>query len=96
MNSRLPQGSGRIVAASGSFLSLGLAVGPAISGGLISPGGFTLAAWGIGITVVLTLLLLIVPLASIRREHAPLGVVVPNLQSNCSRSPRITGKVADH
>lgn len=69
--------AGRIVAASGSFLSLGLAVGPAISGGLISLGGFTLAAWGIGITVVLTLLLLIVPLASIRREHAPLGVVVP-------------------
>ncbi|MCO7514063.1 MFS transporter [Pseudomonas guariconensis] len=60
---------GRVVAAASSFLSLGLAVGPAISGGLISLGGFTLAAWGIGVTVVLTLLLVTVPLASIRREH---------------------------
>ncbi|MFK0088697.1 MFS transporter [Pseudomonas sp. NPDC090755] len=63
---------GRVVAAASSFLSLGLAVGPAISGGLISLGGFSLAAWGIGVTVVLTLLLVIAPLASIRREHAPL------------------------
>ncbi|MHC6225120.1 MFS transporter [Pseudomonas sp. X10] len=63
---------GRVVAAASSFLSLGLAVGPAISGGLISLGGFTLAAWGIGVTVVLTLLLVTVPLASIRRGHAPL------------------------
>lgn len=60
---------GRVVAAAGSFLSLGLAVGPAISGGLISLGGFTLAAWGIGVTVVLTLALVSVPLARIRREH---------------------------
>lgn len=62
---------GRVVAAASSFLSLGLAVGPAISGGLISLGGFSLAAWGIGVTVVLTLLLVSIPLASIRREHAP-------------------------
>ncbi|MHA6195241.1 MFS transporter [Pseudomonas wadenswilerensis] len=60
---------GRVVAAAGSFLSLGLAVGPAISGGLISLGGFTLAAWGIAVTVVLTLALVSVPLARIRREH---------------------------
>ena len=60
---------GRVVAAAGSFLSLGLAVGPAISGGLISLGGFTLAAWGSGVTVVLTLALVSVPLARIRREH---------------------------
>lgn len=65
---------GRIVAASSSFLSLGLAVGPAISGGLISLGGFSLAAWGIAVTVILTLLLVIAPLASIRREHAPLSL----------------------
>lgn len=65
---------GRIVAAASSFLSLGLAVGPAISGGLISLGGFSLAAWGIAVTVVLTLLLVIVPLASIRREHATLNL----------------------
>ena len=63
---------GRVVAAASSFLSLGLAVGPAISGGLISLGGFTLAAWGIGVTVVLTLLLVIVPLASVRRESVRL------------------------
>ncbi|WP_336274024.1 MFS transporter [Vreelandella indica] len=62
---------GRVAAAAGSFLSLGLAVGPAISGGLISLGGFSLAAWGIGVTVVLTLLLVIPPLASVRRELAP-------------------------
>ncbi|MNE46213.1 Major Facilitator Superfamily protein [compost metagenome] len=61
---------GRVVAAAGSFLSLGLTVGPAISGGLIAVGGFTLAAWGIAVTVVLTLLLVAVPLASIRRQHA--------------------------
>ena len=61
---------GRVVAAASGFLSLGLAVGPAISGGLISMGGFTLAAWGIAVTVVLTLLLVIVPLATVRREHA--------------------------
>lgn len=60
---------GRVVAAAGSFLSLGLAVGPAISGGLISLGGFTLAAWGIVVTVVLTLALVSVPLARIRKEH---------------------------
>ena len=67
---------GRVVAAASSFLSLGLAVGPAISGGLISLGGFTLAAWGIGVTVVLTLLLVSVPLASIRREPAALTPAV--------------------
>lgn len=61
---------GRVVAAASGFLSLGLAVGPAISGGLISIGGFNLAAWGIVVTVVLTLLLVIVPLATVRREHA--------------------------
>ena len=61
---------GRVVAAASSFLSLGLAVGPAISGGLISLGGLTLAAWGIAVTVLLTLLLVIVPLNSIRREQA--------------------------
>ncbi|WP_425930529.1 MFS transporter [Pseudomonas sp. NyZ201] len=60
---------GRVVAAAGSFLSLGLAVGPAISGGLISLGGFGLAAWGIAVTVVLTLALVSVPLARIRKEH---------------------------
>ena len=61
---------GRVVAAASSFLSLGLAVGPAISGGLISLGGLTLAAWGIAVTVLLTLLLVIVPLNSVRREQA--------------------------
>lgn len=65
---------GRVVAAASSFLSLGLAVGPAISGGLISLGGFSLAAWGIGVTVVLTLLLVSIPLASIRREHVAVGL----------------------
>lgn len=67
---------GRIVAAASSFLSLGLAVGPAISGGLISLGGLSLAAWGIAVTVVLTLLLVIPPLASIRRERAPLNLAM--------------------
>lgn len=61
---------GRVVAAASSFLSLGLAVGPAISGGLISLGGFTLAAWGIAVTVLLTLLLVIIPLNSNRRKDA--------------------------
>lgn len=65
---------GRVVAAASSFLSLGLAVGPAISGGLISLGGFSLAAWGIAVTVVLTLLLVMIPLASIRRAPAPMSL----------------------
>ncbi|WP_449433136.1 MFS transporter [Pseudomonas putida] len=69
---------GRVVAAAGSFLSLGLAVGPAISGGLISLGGFTLAAWGIGVTVVLTLLLVAVPLVSIRLNHRSMSTDVVN------------------
>ncbi|VVP70389.1 hypothetical protein PS910_00754 [Pseudomonas fluorescens] len=67
---------GRVVAAASSFLSLGLAVGPAISGGLISVGGFSLAAWGIGVTVVLTLLLVIVPLASVRRESVQMSPAI--------------------
>jgi predicted MFS family arabinose efflux permease len=67
---------GRVVAAASSFLSLGLAVGPAISGGLISLGGFTLAAWGIAVTVILTLLLVIVPLGCIRRESVTLAPAV--------------------
>jgi predicted MFS family arabinose efflux permease len=67
---------GRIVAASSSFLSLGLAVGPAISGGLISMGGFTMAAWGIAATVVITLALVIPPLMSIRRERPALNMAV--------------------
>lgn len=66
---------GRVVAAASSFLSLGLAVGPAISGGLISMGGFTLAAWGIAVTVLLTLLLVIVPLSKVRREQPAFGLV---------------------
>lgn len=67
---------GRVVAAASSFLSLGLAVGPAISGGLISLGGFSMAAWGIAVAVLLTLLLVIIPLNSIRREHASLKLAV--------------------
>jgi predicted MFS family arabinose efflux permease len=67
---------GRIVAASSSFLSLGLAVGPAISGGLISMGGFTMAAWGIAATVVITLALVIPPLMSIRRERPALNMAI--------------------
>lgn len=66
---------GRVVAAASSFLSLGLAVGPAISGGLISMGGFTLAAWGIAVTVLLTLLLVIIPLNKVRREQPVFGLV---------------------
>ena len=66
---------GRVVAAASSFLSLGLAVGPAISGGLISMGGFTLAAWGIAVTVLLTLLLVIIPLNKVRREQPAFGLV---------------------
>lgn len=61
---------GRIVAASGSFLSLGLAVGPAMSGLLITAGGYTLAAWGIAVVVLLTLACVLVPLAKARQLPA--------------------------
>ena len=63
---------GRVVAASSSFLSLGLAVGPAISGGLISIGGFTMAAWGIAATIILSLIFVAAPLASLRKDSKQL------------------------
>ncbi len=61
---------GRIVAACGSFLTLGVAVGPAISGNLIAMGGYTLTAWAIAVTVALTVLALIVPIAKTKERHA--------------------------
>ncbi|KRW58832.1 MFS transporter [Pseudomonas sp. TTU2014-080ASC] len=62
---------GRIAAASGAFLTLGIAVGPAFTGVLAEAGGFTLVGWGIVGVVLLTLLAALVPLAAVRQQKAP-------------------------
>ena len=61
---------GRIAAASGAFLTLGIAVGPAFTGLLAESGGFTLVGWGIAGVVLLTLLTALVPLAAVRQQKA--------------------------
>ncbi len=65
---------GRIAAASGAFLTLGIAVGPAFTGLLAESGGFTLVGWGIAGVVLLTLLTVLVPLAAVRQQKS---VVAP-------------------
>lgn len=60
---------GRIVAACGSFLTLGIAIGPAVSGTLIATGGYVLTGWAIAITVALTLLAVSVPLSKARERR---------------------------
>lgn len=59
---------GRIAAAAGSFLTLGIAAGPAVSGVLVAAGGYMFVAWGMLVVIVLTLLAALVPLASIRLD----------------------------
>lgn len=59
---------GRIAAASGAFLTLGIAVGPAFTGLLAESGGFTLVGWGITGVVLLTALTALVPLAAVRQQ----------------------------
>lgn len=61
--------AGRIVAACGSFLTLGIAVGPAISGLLVSMGGYSLVGWAVVATVALTVVTVMVPLAKVRRHR---------------------------
>ena len=65
---------GRIAAASGSFLTLGIAVGPTFSGVLAEQGGFPMVGWGIGLAVVATLVAVAVPLAVSRRRGCTLQV----------------------
>nr|MBO2511750.1 MFS transporter [Gammaproteobacteria bacterium] len=60
---------GRIVAACGSFLTLGIAVGPALSGLLVSLGGYQLVAWAIIGAVALTLVAVSVPLSRVRAHE---------------------------
>ncbi|MET4163373.1 putative MFS family arabinose efflux permease [Marinobacterium sp. MBR-111] len=60
---------GRLAAACGAFLTLGIAVGPSISGTLISWGGYTATAWGIAIAVGLTLVAVMIPLAHAKERH---------------------------
>jgi len=55
--------SGRIVAASGSALVLGIAVGPAVSGNFISYGGYEMGAWVTLGLVLLMVALITIPLA---------------------------------
>ena len=54
---------GRIVAASGSAMVLGVAAGPALSGYLITLGGYSLAAW---VTLVLIVLMIIATMISLK------------------------------
>lgn len=59
---------GRVVAASGGFLVAGVAAGPAVSGYLIVHGGYALSSWvNVGIVLV-TLILVSVPLASLKKK----------------------------
>ena len=54
---------GRIVAASGSAMVLGVAAGPALSGYLITKGGYDLGAWA---TLVLVVLMIIAAIVSLK------------------------------
>jgi predicted MFS family arabinose efflux permease len=68
---------GRVVAASGGFLVAGVAAGPAVSGYLIVHGGYALSSWvNVGIVLV-TLILVSVPLASLKRRACPVGAASP-------------------
>ena len=60
---------GRVVAATGSFIALGIAVGPAFAGQLINLGGYSLAAWSIIIIIVLTVIAVIPPLKTARAKE---------------------------
>lgn len=60
---------GRVVAATGSFIALGIAVGPAFAGQLINLGGYSLAAWSIIMIIVLTVLAAIPPLKAARAKE---------------------------
>ena len=61
---------GRVVAATGSFIALGIAVGPAFAGQLINLGGYSLAAWSIIIIVILTVITVIAPLKAARAKES--------------------------
>lgn len=61
---------GRVVAATGSFIALGIAVGPAFAGQLINLGGYSLAAWSIIIIVTLTVITVIAPLKAARAKES--------------------------
>jgi predicted MFS family arabinose efflux permease len=54
---------GRILAASGSAMVLGVAAGPALSGYLITKGGYDMAAWA---TLVLVISMIIATIVSLR------------------------------
>ncbi len=59
---------GRIVAASGSFLIAGVAVGPALSGYIIVHGGYALTGWFMIGIPILTLMAVLVPIYSLRSK----------------------------
>ncbi|MDI5922866.1 MFS transporter [Halomonas sp. LR5S13] len=67
---------GRVVAACGSFLTLGIAIGPAVSGTLIAIGGYALTGWAIAIAVALTLLAVSVPLSKARERRQAESVAI--------------------
>ncbi len=70
---------GRVAAATGSFIALGIAVGPAFAGQLIDLGGYTLAGWAIIAVVSLTVLCVIPPLKEARRKEREEGGLDLNL-----------------
>ncbi len=57
---------GRVVAATGSFIALGIAIGPAFAGQLIDMGGYAIAGWAIIAVVALTVIAVIPPLKAAR------------------------------
>lgn len=65
---------GKIVAASSSFLSLGIAVGPAFSGWLLSVGGFPLVASSVVVLVLLTFICVLLPLKAISTQKKSTAV----------------------
>lgn len=57
---------GRVVAATGSFIALGIAIGPAFAGQLIDLGGYSIAGLSIIVIVALTVIAVIPPLKAAR------------------------------
>lgn len=69
---------GKIVAASSSFLTLGIAVGPAFSGWLLSVGGFAAVAMSIVVLVILTYAAVLLPLRA-RNQKPQVQIANPTV-----------------
>ncbi len=77
---------GRLAAACGAFLTLGIAVGPAMSGVLIAWGGYTASAMGIAVAVGLTLVAVMIPLSHAKERHMAVTSSTPASGVNVNAS----------